>query len=124
IIRRLSGQIESDRKPRLTLGQVLPIELVGLFGRRMPRIGAEYPRPVRLMLEPRRGRAVLFESRRAFRHRLPLLQLRRQQTAIPAPWQAGRKRPISLCVLRAFERSESDIAWISSFSPRRWAGSS
>src|SRR5580704_11662120 len=42
----LGRQVESDRKTRLSLGQVLPVERVRLARRRVAGIGAEDPRLV------------------------------------------------------------------------------
>ena len=50
IVAGLGRQVESDRKPRLALGQILPVELVGGLRRRMSRIGAEHPGFVALSL--------------------------------------------------------------------------
>src|SRR5262249_37546086 len=43
VVACLGGQIEGDRQPGLTLAEVLAVELVRGFGRRMARISAEHP---------------------------------------------------------------------------------
>ena len=43
VVAGLGRQIEGDRKPGLTLGEVLPVKLVGGLGRGMAGIGAEQP---------------------------------------------------------------------------------
>ena len=48
IVARLGRQVEGDRKPGLTLGEVLPVKLVGGLSRGMAGIGAEQPRLVPL----------------------------------------------------------------------------
>ena len=50
VVAGLGRQVEGDRKAGLALGEVLPVELVGGFRRRMPRIGAEHPGLVALGL--------------------------------------------------------------------------
>src|SRR4026209_1296844 len=48
IVAGLGRQVEGDRKPGLTLGEVLPVKLVGGLSRGMAGIGAEQPRLVPL----------------------------------------------------------------------------
>ena len=48
VVARLRRQVEGDGQPGLPLGEVLPVERVGLGRRRMPRIGADEPRAVAL----------------------------------------------------------------------------
>ena len=43
VVAGLGRQVEGDRKPRLTLGKVLPVERVRGLGRGMAGIGAEQP---------------------------------------------------------------------------------
>jgi len=48
VVTGLGRQIEGDRKPGLALGEILPIERVGIAGRRMTGVGAEDPSLVAL----------------------------------------------------------------------------
>ena len=51
VVAGLGRQIEGDRQAGLALGQVAPIELIGLGGRGVAGIGAEQPRLVGRVLE-------------------------------------------------------------------------
>ena len=60
----LGRQVEGDREPRLSLGQVLPVEAIGLACGRVAGVGAEDP-----------GLVAAFRRRRSVRLRHDLLAL-------------------------------------------------
>ena len=49
VVARLRRQVERDAQPGLALGQVAPVQLVGLARGRMARVGAHHPGPVGLL---------------------------------------------------------------------------
>ena len=48
VVAGLGGQVEGHRQPGLALGEVAPVQLVRLAGRRMARVGAHHPRAIGL----------------------------------------------------------------------------
>ena len=46
VVARLRRQVERDGQPGLALGQVAPVELIGLGRRGVPRVRTHHPRPV------------------------------------------------------------------------------
>ena len=49
VVAGLGGQVEGDRQAGLALGQVGAVELVAGLGRRVPGVGADHPRTIRLL---------------------------------------------------------------------------
>src|SRR5205823_7300911 len=93
VVAGLGRQIEGDRQAGLSLGEVLPVELVRGFGRRMAGVGAHEPGALALL-------------RRCLRHGAnsglpPVSTQRAAMTAsVPGATSGRRRRVRSLCLSR------------------------